>query len=389
MHEVRTVAFDEHLTEYSTLETLLNDLENRNDPMIDLPASMRQYLERKARARGVPLHGTFELTPRCNLDCKMCYVHLSGQQMAGKQLLSADAWKSLMAQAIGMGMLDATFTGGECLTYPGFDELYLYLWDRGVRTSILTNGVLLTEERIRFFRQHPPKGIQITLYGSSEDEYEAVTGHRCFETVIAHIRKAAQTKIPLSIAITPNRFLPDGGEKLVHLANGLGIWYSINTNLFRPRAETGRQNEAIDLTDEEYIRLHLLRRRLKGIPIEANPCELPPPAQSGKRQKGLLCSAGNSAFHIRWDGRMQPCGSFEGVEAEPLREGFQSAWEKIHAACTQYPLPEECAECPYRVLCPACVMAHRQGAAPGHASPVLCQRARKLVQSGLAALNEE
>ena len=29
----------------------------------------------KADKLGIPLSGTFELTPRCNLDCKMCYIH--------------------------------------------------------------------------------------------------------------------------------------------------------------------------------------------------------------------------------------------------------------------------------------------------------------------------
>lgn len=383
------MAPDEHLSNFEHLDLLLDELDRRKDPQIDVPGTMHRYLEMKARQRGVPLHGTFELTPLCNLDCRMCYVHLNPCQMAGKQLLTVAQWKSLMEQAIELGMLDATFTGGECLLYPGFDELYLYLFSKGVRVTILTNGVLLTEERLQFFCQHPPKGIQITLYGSSEDEYQAVTGHRCFETVLTNIHRAAQTQLPLSIAITPNRFLSDGGEQLVRLANELGLWYTINTNLFRPRENTGRRNDSLDLSDEAYIQLHLLRRRLKGVPAVPNHCALPEPARSGKKQKGLLCSAGNSCFHICWDGHMQPCGSFEGVEAEPLMEGFQTAWAKIHACCAEYPLPEECAACPYRVLCPSCVMVHRQGAEPGHASPAVCARAKRMVASGLAALNEE
>lgn len=379
---------DQHLSDHEDLDALLGALEHQHDAAIDLYGTMRQYLEHKARLRGVPLHGTFELTPLCNLDCRMCYVHLNRQQLAGRKLLTAEQWQALMDQAITLGMMDATFTGGECLTYPGFDQLYLHLYQQGIRTTILTNGLLLTEERIRFFRQHPPKGIQITLYGSSDDEYEAVTGHRCFERVIRQIRSIAQTKIPLTIAITPNCFLPDGGEQLIRLADELGVWYTINTNLFHPRAETGRRDDLIDLTDEQYIRLHLLRRKLRGIQATPADCELPLPATTGKKQKGLLCSAGNSAFHLRWDGTMIPCGSFEGIEAQPLTEGFASAWARIHAACTEFPLPEECSGCAYRDLCPACVMAHRQGAEPGHASPALCARAQKLVASGLATLND-
>ena len=29
----------------------------------------------RATQTGTPLSGTFELTPRCTLDCKMCYIH--------------------------------------------------------------------------------------------------------------------------------------------------------------------------------------------------------------------------------------------------------------------------------------------------------------------------
>ena len=50
--------------------------------MKGLPVEPRvtEYLYRKASAAGVPLSGTFELTPVCNMDCKMCYVRLSANQ---------------------------------------------------------------------------------------------------------------------------------------------------------------------------------------------------------------------------------------------------------------------------------------------------------------------
>ena len=57
--------------------------------------AVRRFLGFKARDRGVPISGTFELTPLCNLDCKMCYVHLRKEQMRGAQLLSTEQWKSI------------------------------------------------------------------------------------------------------------------------------------------------------------------------------------------------------------------------------------------------------------------------------------------------------
>lgn len=78
--------------------------------------AVRKFLNFKAREKGIPISGTFELTPLCNLDCKMCYVHLNKAQMQGAQHLSVEQWKQLMQQAIDAGMMYARLTGGECLT---------------------------------------------------------------------------------------------------------------------------------------------------------------------------------------------------------------------------------------------------------------------------------
>ena len=33
------------------------------------------YIHQKGARLGLPVTGTFELTPRCNFNCNMCYVH--------------------------------------------------------------------------------------------------------------------------------------------------------------------------------------------------------------------------------------------------------------------------------------------------------------------------
>ena len=43
-----------------------------------MPSNYTRYIDfltYKAAQAGIPLSGTFELTARCNLDCKMCYIH--------------------------------------------------------------------------------------------------------------------------------------------------------------------------------------------------------------------------------------------------------------------------------------------------------------------------
>ena len=58
--------------------------------MIQQPVEARltNYLYAKASYQGLPLSGTFELTPCCNMACKMCYVrNTKEEQEAIRKLL--------------------------------------------------------------------------------------------------------------------------------------------------------------------------------------------------------------------------------------------------------------------------------------------------------------
>lgn len=345
--------------------------------------AVRRFMGFKAREKNVPISGSFELTPLCNLDCKMCYVHLNKDQMHGAALLSVDAWKDIMRQAVDAGMMYARVTGGECLTYPGFRELYLYLADMGVETSVLSNGVAMDEDMVAFFRQHPPAGIQVTLYGAGEDAYERVTGHRMFGRVMEHLRRLRDAGIPLSVAVTPNAFMTDGLE-IVRLLHEEGFHFSINAGIVPPREETGRRTADADV--ETYVAMLKLQRKLDGKRVEplCDADSLPdPPSAKAAPERGVRCGAGRSAFSVDWQGRMRPCNTFPCEPANVLTLGFAESWRRVNRIALSFPRPAECEDCRYRDVCKHCVSEHAAGAAPGHASPQICRWGRRMVAEGL------
>lgn len=74
---------------------------------------LSSYLHAKACRAGTPLAGNFELTPRCNFNCKMCYVHLSeAEQKRRGAELSADEWLSIAETARSQGMLFCCLRAG-------------------------------------------------------------------------------------------------------------------------------------------------------------------------------------------------------------------------------------------------------------------------------------
>ena len=38
---------------------------------------IKRFLMNKAAIKKIPLNGSFELTPLCNMNCRMCYIRMS------------------------------------------------------------------------------------------------------------------------------------------------------------------------------------------------------------------------------------------------------------------------------------------------------------------------
>lgn len=348
------------------------------------------YLEAKARRQGVPIHGQFELTPLCNLNCGMCYVHLTAEQMKDRSLLSVNQWKALMRQAFERGMFQATLTGGECLTYPGFDDLYLYLHSLGCQVDILTNGTLLDEDRLRFFLDHPPALVQITLYGGSEDAYERVTGRRLFHTVRDNILRVRAAGLPLLVTITPSRLLGEDVYETIRAAREISENVFINTSLFVPEDEPWRMSAADDPDVEYYVSVLRYNQALQGLPCRECPeSALPEPGgpHTGSTDRGLACGGGRSGFVITWKGEMRICNRLN-PKGYPLRDGFDEAWRTIHEAAVNWPRAAECRDCAYEAVCNKCAAEALKYAKAGERPTALCVKTRYMASRGVLSLSD-
>lgn len=344
-----------------------------------------RYLETKARAKGIPVHGQFELTPICNFNCRMCYVHLTKEQMGEQKLLTVEQWKAIIRQAWEAGMIRASLTGGECLTYPRFKEIYLYLRSLGCEVCVLTNGSLINDEWISFFRENRPISIQVTLYGAGEEAYERVTGQRCFAKVVENLRKMKEADLPVRLAVTPSRYLGEDVFETIRFAKSVDARVSVNSYLIDPREETGRSGQQDDLDLDFYVRILRFLEEDKGKEIREIPADQLPPAGGPNHacdRCGLRCGGGRSAFSVDWKGVIHPCNLLYSVEGYPLRTGFAEAWKQIHQAAKSWPRVPECEGCAYESLCSNCAARMLRFEEPGKQPVALCEQTRYLVQRG-------
>ena len=269
-HEAAKVAWEELIGPKDAFE-YIHLLQSHNEKQTPSYEKVMKFLDAKARVMNVPIFGQFELTPLCNLNCKMCYVHLNPDDMRGKGLLSTDEWKGLIKQAFSAGMLEAALTGGECLTYPGFEDIYLYLQSLGCQVTVMTNGVLLDDKRMEFFKAHPPALIQVTLYGNSDDAYERVTGKRVFTRVLNNLKNVIACGISLTISITATSLLGEDIFETIRLARSLTNDIIISTSLFAPKGEEWRLKDCKPLDDDFIARILRYNKELQGIKITECP----------------------------------------------------------------------------------------------------------------------
>lgn len=123
-----------------------------------------------------PSSFNLEITARCNNNCRHCYINLPAQDKeAAKKELSFSQIKKIADEAVSLGALWCLITGGEPLLREDFFDIYLYLKKKGLLVSVFTNAVLITDRHTRFFKEYPPRDIEVTVYGVTKETYERVT----------------------------------------------------------------------------------------------------------------------------------------------------------------------------------------------------------------------
>ena len=347
---------------------------------------MKKRFLKVAKEKRRPLLGHFELTARCNLDCKMCYVHTQDNAAALRKELSTDQWKRIFDEAIACDMMYATISGGECLIRKDFKELYLHLWNQKIMITVMTNGTMLDDDYVEFFKTYTPDMIQISIYGSSEEGYLALAGHKGFEKATHAVAALQEAGIDVRVVVTPSRYMTDDFIRTLKVCKDRGFEVSLTDITLVPNRDDPEKDDYY-LTDDETFELLKQRAELFGYlkPVEYAPEVCGPMTEIP--ENGLKCNAGNCLATVIWDGTMFPCpNAMVGEGASLLEMSYAEAWEKTKAAADEVVQAVECVGCAYAKACPQCPSYRLKDLKCGHCRPEVCELYRRLVLAGVKPL---
>ncbi len=128
-----------------------------------------------ARER-IPFTAYLELTRRCNLRCRHCYLGSQDDhhQDVGAERDTIAVMKSLDEWA-DAGCLHLVITGGDPMIRADFAEIYRHAAELGMFTTVFCDGILVTDKIIELFGEYPPRSVEISIYGATAPVYESVT----------------------------------------------------------------------------------------------------------------------------------------------------------------------------------------------------------------------
>ena len=339
--------------------------------MIDCQIIDGKYLERIkgwARQNFVPLNATFELTPFCNFNCVMCYVHLT-KEKAEKQgrMLSADEWLEIARQARDMGTLYVTLTGGEPFLHPEFRKIYSELNKMGFLISILSNGSMIDEEMIDFFREYGmPFMIKLTVYGASDKTYEKVCGSSDgFTKMSKAVDLLKDAGVPLKMTSTIVRENAEDLQKIYDFANrkGIAIQHTVSV--------TKSSRDSVNKIEKSRFALSDFSEELTLEELEKTKF---PPLES----PFAWCASYGSSLWMTWHGHVQIC-SFMNIPEVVYSGNLASDYVRLHMKLNEIKNPAECGNCEWQEFCQRCpgILCAESGH-PEKTDAGLCDMARKL-----------
>ncbi len=348
-------------------------------------ATVERIMIDKAARHGIPIHGSLELLPLCNMNCDMCYVRLTREEQQKKgRILSAQEWVAVAEQLRDAGTLFLLLTGGEPLLHPEFPEIYRNLKQMGFALTINTNGTLIDESIAELFGTLRPRRVNITLYGAGERTYRELCHYPGgFEKAMRGIRLLREQNVDVKAGISLTGTNQQEIVRMHELCEALDVPVRIDTYMMPavrerassavmpkllqartdPKAAAGIRMAALEreMGAERYRiyseqMLAQIQRREEELCSRAKVSDPDENTKEGSPEP-MKCLAGSCSFSVNWQGELRPCAMMTEPSCTVSKHGFRKAWDTVRAEAGMIRTAARCSVCRLRPLCRTCAAA--------------------------------
>lgn len=180
----------------------------------------------------------FDITKNCNLKCKYC----GAKEGCNKRIynhnneMNSLEIKSYLEMAKTVGCRILVIAGGEPLVREDLLEILRYSIGLGYSSSILTNGMLITDETAYQLSKSGVSYVRVSMESADKEQYEEYRGKGTFEKFKSAIQNLKQYDIVTGIGVTIYEENIDDIDNIIDFC----LKYQINFVRIAPGLKIGR-----------------------------------------------------------------------------------------------------------------------------------------------------
>jgi len=186
----------------------------------------------------------------CNLRCSYCVAKSSPN--APRRAIGLRNAQQLVDEAVALGFSEVFFTGGEPFILRDIYQMLAYSSAR-IRTSVLTNGMLLNGKRLEQLRAvyNDNLTLQVSLDGGVAEHHDAYRGRGSWQKTVDSILTLQDHGMRVRISTTETPANTEHLDLVCEFHRSLNI--PEQDHFVRPLAKRGYSKEGLDLHMDDLL----------------------------------------------------------------------------------------------------------------------------------------
>lgn len=259
----------------------------KRPPLTKSPVPSLRYLE-------------LQITDRCNLRCRHCYIAESGGNELSVPLIG-----DILREFEEMQGLRVLITGGEPLLHSGFRELNEMLPHFSLRKILFTNGLLLRQELLEGLNVDE---VQISIDGM-EEAHNSLRGEGTFKTAITSVARCLDSGFDVSVSTMVHAGNLDDFDEMERLFRTLGVKdWTVDVPCITGRLAGDDGFQVMPEKGGKYLGYGY------GGGLHAG-------------EPGFAC--GLHLMSVTADGRVSKCTFYSDRPAGRIEEGLKECWKRV------------------------------------------------------------
>jgi len=273
----------------------------------NLTALHRRTREWRMLAKGIrstshPVLAHIVPTRRCNLSCTYCneFDDFSKPVPVGEMLRRIDLLADLGTSII-------SFSGGEPLLHPELDDLIVRIRRRGSIAGMITNGYLLTADRIRKLNRAGLEHMQISIDNVMPDDVSKKS-LKVLDKKLQLLAEHAEFHVNINSVVGGGIHHPTDAIEVAKRAVALGFTSTVGiihdaSGQLQPLSEQEQHIflQVRDMGKKNYARMNYFQDNI-----------------AAGRENKWKCRAGARYLYVCEDGLVHYCSQQRGYPATPL-----------------------------------------------------------------------